>query len=65
MPAFGKNGLVNLNQSAGKEVWKVKDPDGKTLMVCDNQAQAEIHKISLSQKMNKQCVVERGEAKCL
>ena len=65
MPAFGQNGIVNINQSAERQVWRIKDPEGKVLMVCENEAQAEMHRQSLSQKLNKECSVERGKMACL
>lgn len=65
MPAFGKDGVQNLNQSAKKEVWKIKDPEGKVLMVCDNELQANAHRQSLSQKLGKECLMAKETMQCL
>ena len=65
MPAFGKDGIKNLSQNNEKDVWKIVDENGKTLVSCDNQIQAEYHRQSLSQKMNKELKVEKGKLKCL
>ena len=52
MPAFGKDGIVNINQSTPKETWQLVKPDGTVVMSCDNQLQLESHKQNLSQKLN-------------
>ena len=65
MPAFGNDGIHNLNQSVNKEVWKIKDPDGKVLMVCDNEGQASSHRTSLSQKLGKECQIVKESLQCL
>lgn len=65
MPAFGKDGIHNLNQSVNKEVWKIKDSDGKVLMVCDNEGQAASHRASLSQKLGKECQISKEILQCL
>lgn len=52
MPAFGKNGIVNINQSTPRETWQLVKPDGTVVMSCDNELQLESHKANLSQKLN-------------
>ena len=65
MPAFGKDGIKNLNQSVEKDVWEIVNPEGKVLMVCDTQAQAASHQQSLSQKCGKELTIRQGKLKCL
>ena len=65
MPAFGKDGIHNLNQSAAKEAWEIVTEDGKVLMICDKEEQANTHRLTLSQRMNKELTVRRKELKCL
>ena len=52
MPAFGKNGIVNINQSTPKKTYHLVKPDGTVVMSCDMKEQLESHKANLSQKLN-------------
>ena len=52
MPAFGKNGIVNIEQSKTRRTFQLVKPDGTVVMSCDDKAQLEMHKDNLSQKMN-------------
>ena len=52
MPAFGKDGIVNINQSRPRETYQLIKPDGTVVMSCDNETQLESHKQNLSQKLN-------------
>ena len=52
MPAFGKDGIVNINQSRPRETYQLVKSDGTVVMSCDNEAQLESHKQNLSQKLN-------------
>lgn len=52
MPAFGKDGIVNISQSKPRETWQLVKPDGTVVMSCDNELQLESHKANLSQKLN-------------
>lgn len=52
MPAFGKDGIVNLNKPQVKETYQLVKPDGTVIMSCDNEIQLESHKQNLSQKLN-------------
>ena len=65
MPAFGKDGIVNVNGSLEKEVWNIVDSNGKVIMVCNDQNQANVHCANLSLKSNRELKVERGTIKCL
>ena len=57
MPAFGKDGIVNLNQPQEKPVWEVIDSSGKVLAVCDSQNNAESQKVLLTQQTNQELTV--------
>lgn len=52
MPAFGKDGIVNINQSRPRETYQLVKPDGTVVMSCDNEVQLESHKQNLSQKLS-------------
>lgn len=65
MPAFGKDGLKNLNQSVEKDVWEIVNSEGKVLMVCDTKEQADSHQLTLSRMSNKELTVRQGKLKCL
>ena len=65
MPAFGKDGIHNLNQSVEKPAWEVVTTEGKVLMICDKEEQANSHRLTLSQRMNKELFVRKKELKCL
>ena len=61
MPAFGKDGIVNLEPSTPKKTFQLVKPDGTVVMSCDNRDQLEMHKANLSQKMN--CELQLVERK--
>ena len=65
MPAFGNNGIVNINSSTEKTVWNVVDSEGKVIMICNNENQAKAHCLTLSQKMNKKLSVSQGKMRCV
>ena len=52
MPAFGKDGIVNLNETTIKKTYQLVKPDGTVVMSCDCKEQLESHKQNLSQKLN-------------
>jgi len=64
MPAFGKNGIVNLNSSSVKETWEVKDSNGKSLGVFQSEAQANTQKEILSKNGTDVSVIKK-ELHCL
>ena len=65
MPAFGKNGIVDVDGSKMMEVWNIVDSSGKIIMVCNDPNQANVHCLNLSQKSNRELKVEKGTMKCL
>ena len=63
MPAFGKNGMFNLNQSAPKKMWAIVKPDGTAVMSCNDREQLESHLKNLSEKLGCELtVVEKTAA---
>lgn len=52
MPAFGKDGMVNLNETKTRKTYQLVKPDGSVVMSCDCKEQLESHKENLSQKLN-------------
>jgi len=52
MPAFGKDGIVNLNETKNRITYQLVKPDGSVVMSCDCKEQLESHKENLSQKLN-------------
>ena len=52
MPAFGKDGIVNLNETKSRKTYQLVKPDGSVVMSCDCKEQLESHKENLSQKLN-------------
>lgn len=52
MPAFGKDGMVNLNETKTRKTYQLVKPDGSVVMSCDCKEQLESHKANLSQKLN-------------
>lgn len=52
MPAFGKDGMVNLNQNKSRETYQLVKPDGTVVMSCNDETQLEMHRQNLSQKLN-------------
>lgn len=65
MPAFGKNGIVNLNGKSVKETYQLVKPDGTVVMSCDNQVQLESHKQNLSQKLNCELQIKKVTLQCI
>jgi len=65
MPAFGKNGIVNLNGKSAKETYQLVKPDGTVVMSCDNQVQLESHKQNLSQKLNCELQIKKVTLQCI
>lgn len=63
MPAFGKNGIVNINGNSAKTTWQVVKSDGTVVASFDNQQQAESHKANLSQ--NADLTIKQVTLQCL
>jgi hypothetical protein len=64
MPAFGKNGIVNINQNEPQTVWQLVKPDG-TVVKSGTQAEIESSKQSLSQQLNCELTVKTSTMRCL
>ena len=64
MPAFGKDGIKDLNQSQDKTIWEVVDSNGNVLMMCDNEPQANSLKEIMS-KTNQGVTIRTRGLKCL
>ncbi len=65
MPAFGKNGIVNLNPSTEKIIWNLIDDKGNKIESCASQEQAEARKKVLSQQLNSTINIQEGRMVCL
>lgn len=65
MPAFGKDGMVNLNKQSVKENFKLVKPDGTVVMSCNCREQLEEHKKVLSQKLNCELNIVESKLECL
>lgn len=64
MPAFGKDGIVNIGQNEPKTVWQLVKPDG-TVVKSGTQAEIESSKQSLSQQLNCELTVKTSTMRCL
>ena len=51
MPAFGKNGIVNINPAEPKTTWQLVKPDG-TVVMSGLQHEVESAKDSMSKQLN-------------
>lgn len=65
MPAFGKNGIVNLNQSKSVESWEVHDSSGQSFGTFRSEQQANAQKEILSKSVGGQLTVTKKELHCL
>lgn len=65
MPAFGKDGIVNLNKNETRENWLLVKPDGTVVLSCNNKQQLESHIQNLSQKFNCELKLVKQEVQCL
>lgn len=65
MPAFGKNGIVDLNGKQVKESYQLVKPDGTVVMSCDNEMQLASHQQNLSQKLNCELQIKKVTLQCL
>ena len=64
MPAFGKNGIVNINQNEPQTVWQLVKPDG-TVVMSGLQKDVESAKESLSQQLDCQLTMRTSTMKCI
>lgn len=65
MPAFGKNGMVNLNQATPTVSYQLVKPDGSVVMSCNCKEQLESHKENLSQKLGCELELREANLRCL
>ena len=65
MPAFGKNGIVNLNPTSSKTIWNLFDEKGNKIESCLTKEQAEARKTVLSQQLNSTINIQEGRMVCL
>lgn len=64
MPAFGKNGIVNINQNEPQTIWQLVKPDG-TVVMSGLQKDVESKKESLSQQLNCQLTIRTSTMRCI
>ena len=64
MPAFGKNGIVNINQNEPQTVWQLVKPDG-TVVMSGLQKDVESAKESMSKQLNCQLTMRTSTMKCI
>lgn len=64
MPAFGKNGMVNLNQKESQTVWQLVKPDG-TVVKSGLQKDMESEKETLSKQLNCELVLKTSAMQCI
>lgn len=65
MPAFGKNGIVNLNQNSPKEIFNVIKEDGSVVGTSDDRNNAELLKSSLEKQMNCNLTIQEKTLTCI
>ena len=51
MPAFGKEGIVNINPVQSRKTYQLVKPDGQVVVTSNNKEQVENQKKSLSQEL--------------
>lgn len=64
MPAFGKNGIVNINQNEPQTVWQLVKPDG-TVVMSGLQKDVESAKENMSKQLNCQLTVRTSTMRCI
>lgn len=64
MPAFGKNGIVNINQNESQTIWQLVKPDG-TVVMSGLQKDVESAKESMSKQLNCQLTMRTSTMKCI
>ncbi|MBR4396938.1 MAG: hypothetical protein IKS93_03695 [Methanobrevibacter sp.] len=63
MPAFGKDGIVNINQKETQTVWQLVKPDG-TVVKSGLQKDMESEKETLSKQLNCELTL-KSSMRCL
>lgn len=51
MPAFGKEGIVNINPVQSRKTYQLVKPDGQVVVASSDKKQIEDRKESLSQEL--------------
>ena len=64
MPAFGKNGIVNINQNQPQTVWQLCKPDG-TVVMSGLQHDVESAKQSMSKQLNCELTIRTSTMRCI
>lgn len=66
MPAFGKNGIVNIGESKSTPVWNVIK-DGKVVKVCSSEEEANTYKgtLIISGVDKSHVVIKQAKVQCL
>ena len=64
MPAFGKNGIVNLNQSKTQPVWTARKPDGQIVLTSLVEITEE-QKQNLAKAHDTEITVVKSEVQCI
>ena len=64
MPAFGKNGIVNINNNEPKTIWQLCKPDG-TVVKSGLQQEIESAKESLSQELGCTLTIKTSTMRCI
>lgn len=65
MPAFGKNGMVNLSQKEPETTYTLCKPDGTVVMSSNNQANVEAAKDGMSKQLNCELHIKTSAMRCL
>ncbi len=64
MPAFGKNGIVNINSNGSQTTWQLVKADG-TVVKSGTQQEVQSLKESLSKQLNCELTIKTSSLKCL
>lgn len=64
MPAFGKNGIVNINPAEPKITWQLVKPDG-TVVMSGLQHEVESAKDSMSKQLNCELTIKTSTMRCI
>lgn len=64
MPAFGKNGIVNLNQSKTQTMWTARKPDGKVVLTSSVEITEE-QRQNLAKAHNAEITIVKSEVQCI
>lgn len=65
MPAFGKNGMINLNQKEPETTYMLCKPDGTVIMSSNNQANIDAAKENMSKQLNCELHIKTSTMRCI